>query len=728
MIGRKPCVYQTIHGCRPKMKNSTDENVRVCIRFRPVNTRERRGGGDGGDSISKAKGDTYGGVNQRGGESCWKCDQNSVKALFPVTRSERARQSLSDRYGESAGPSRSTSPADTNSADFHFDRVFGEQESTDAVYVEMVQELVESSVEGKHSVAFAFGQTSTGKTYTMQGTSENPGAIPRAVHDVFAYIDERPEREFLLRASYMEVYNESINDLFEPSSMNLKIFEDPKLGPRVQGLEEKIVVTPEQVFALISAGEAHRHVGCTDYNKQSSRSHTIFRLVIESKERETNTARAGRKSARVATLNLVDLAGSEAAQSIQSRSRRHEGSSINKSLLTLTSIIFKLSERGQKKKGIVPAHIPYRDSKLTRILQKSLDGNSRIAIVCTVTPWCGAKDETLNTLRFASRAKRVRRTIKVNEVMDESALLLKYRQEIDELRQKLAIAEESLSQKKSTTPGISVEEFGTNFITAAEAEHSRMRQNISKLIGDVERLIVTSKTAIATTPKRSKPQKEDPPPERGNTPYFRRLSKFDSQLDGIESHAYAHVGGVDHVEHDQLDKDSSFPTGVKDDSSLIDEDIPKKLDTRDRSISRESSTGSQPGVSIITSELRTIKEQLSGLLTESSATLSPPPSPPLGPLPSPLTPPRDPTFGMNQQDYISFLENRVQELERQVQKHDVQNSVSEADRSFLESLLADRDHTIQEWSAAITDIDEKQKALEAENQQLRIQLQQYTNL
>jgi centromeric protein E len=153
---------------------------------------------------------------------------------------------------------------------------------------------------------------------TRVRTNGRTGVIPLAVEDVFQHVYNTPDREFLLRVSYLEVYNERINDLLNPSSDNLRVYEDRKRGAYIKGLEEKVVVTPEQIFALIAAGEAQRHVGCTNFNLQSSRSHTIFRLVVESKEYQENPSEAGSPPStpgapprnggggvQVATLNLV---------------------------------------------------------------------------------------------------------------------------------------------------------------------------------------------------------------------------------------------------------------------------------------------------------------------------------------------------------------------------------------------------------------------------------------
>ncbi len=322
------------------------------------------------------------------------------------------------------------------------DHLFGPAVTTAEIYGRVAEGLVWSAMEGINGTVFAYGQTASGKTYTMKGLGRrNPGLIPLAVQDVFSYIAQSPEREFLLRVSYLEIYNEVINDLLAPEAINLRIREDAKhRSVWVDGLKEEIVVSPQQVMSIIAGGEAHRHIGATDFNEVSSRSHTIFRMIIESKEMYREGAAAagggsGASAVRVSVLNLIDLAGSERAS--ESVARRKEGGYINKSLLTLGNVISKLSE---KRDG---QHIPYRDSKLTRILEPSLAGNARIAIVCTISLALDDFEETLNTLKFANRAKQITNKAQINEILDDKALIQRYRNEINELKKKLALAEEA---------------------------------------------------------------------------------------------------------------------------------------------------------------------------------------------------------------------------------------------------------------------------------------------
>lgn len=210
----------------------------------------------------------------------------------------------------------------------------------------------------------------------------------------------------------------------------MNVHENKESGVHVTGLREDVVTTPNQVMDLLMEGEEHRHVGETKMNKLSSRSHTIFRMMIES--RSKNSEEDG--SIRVSALTLVDLAGSERVSKTGADGQRmKEGAAINKSLLTLGTVINKLSEGS----GASGAHIPYRDSKLTRILQPSLGGNAKTAIICAITPACQHVEESHSTLRFACRAKRVVNNVTVNEVLSDAIVMKRQADEIEELRKKL---------------------------------------------------------------------------------------------------------------------------------------------------------------------------------------------------------------------------------------------------------------------------------------------------
>ncbi|XP_059460759.1 kinesin-like protein KIN-7N [Corylus avellana] len=318
---------------------------------------------------------------------------------------------------------------------YAFDHVFDESCTNARVYELLTKDIIHAAVEGFNGTAFAYGQTSSGKTFTMNGSETDPGIIHRAVKDIFTKIQMISDREFLVRVSYMEIYNEEINDLFAVENQKLQIHESLERGIFVAGLREEIVNNAEQVFKLIESGEVNRHFGETNMNVRSSRSHTIFRMVIESKGKDTNSSGdySSTDAIRVSVLNLVDLAGSERiAKTGADGVRLKEGKYINKSLMVLGNVINKLSEGAKQR-----SHIPYRDSKLTRILQPALGGNAKTSIICTLAPEEVHTEETKGTLQFASRAKRITNCAQVNEILTDAALLKRQKVEIEELRKKL---------------------------------------------------------------------------------------------------------------------------------------------------------------------------------------------------------------------------------------------------------------------------------------------------
>lgn len=317
---------------------------------------------------------------------------------------------------------------------FTFDQVFGPNSHTNEIYGASARDIVESSLEGINGTIFAYGQTSSGKTYTMQGSSSDPGIISMAIRDIFNRIAES-DKNYVVKASYLEIYNENIKDLLSPGNENLKIHEHYTRGVHVAGITEVNILSPSDVSTLMAKGESNRHVGETNMNERSSRSHTILRIYIECRQRGEDS-----RSVKISCLNLVDLAGSERASHTGAEGLRlKEGGLINKSLLALATVIAKLSENssnGDSSRG-GGGHIPYRDSKITRILQPSLGGNARTLIICTVTPSDRFVEDTTSTLKFASRAKSIKNKPAVNEVISDTTLIKRYRQEIGLLKTEL---------------------------------------------------------------------------------------------------------------------------------------------------------------------------------------------------------------------------------------------------------------------------------------------------
>eukprot|EP00892_Ulva_mutabilis_P002668 jgi/Ulvmu1/12401/UM009_0048.1 len=325
--------------------------------------------------------------------------------------------------------------------DYVLDNVFSENCDTNDVYQQTTQPLVKTVLEGFSCTVFAYGQTNSGKTFTMRGSGSEGGIVGRAIHDLFIKMAQHPDRQFCLRASYMEIYNEEVNDLLNPEKRNLNVKVDQDSGVMVAGLSEVLVYSMEDVMRLLSVGDSRKHIGETKMNDKSSRSHSIFKMVVESTpmEGEANQENgsatdSGSFAVKIGVLNMVDLAGSERITKTGAEgSRLKEGVNINKSLLTLGLVIKNLSE-GASQAG---RHIPYRDSKLTRILQPSLGGNAKTAIICMITPDVSHVDESHNTLEFATRAKKVVNEVAAVETMTSAALLKRQANEIEKLKAQL---------------------------------------------------------------------------------------------------------------------------------------------------------------------------------------------------------------------------------------------------------------------------------------------------
>ncbi|KAL2458030.1 ATP binding microtubule motor family protein [Forsythia ovata] len=306
---------------------------------------------------------------------------------------------------------------------YAFDRIFGCDCPTKQVYDEAAKKVALSVLSGINSSIFAYGQTSSGKTYTMSGVTEC------AVDDIYDYIDKHREREFVLKFSAMEIYNESVRDLLSTDSTPLRLLDDPERGTIIEKLAEVTLRDSDHLRELLTVCEAQRQIGETTLNEMSSRSHQILRLIVESSVREY--LGAANSSALTASVNFIDLAGSEcASQTSSAGTRLKEGCHINRSLLTLGTVIRKLS-KGRN------GHVPYRDSKLTRILQNCLGGNARTAVICTMSPAHSHVEKSRNTLLFASCAKQVSTNARVNVVVSEKALVKQLQKELARLENEL---------------------------------------------------------------------------------------------------------------------------------------------------------------------------------------------------------------------------------------------------------------------------------------------------
>ncbi|KAG4205779.1 hypothetical protein ERO13_A04G123800v2 [Gossypium hirsutum] len=421
----------------PLETSRSGDSISVTIRFRPLNEREF----------------------QRGDEISWYADGDKT---------------VRNEYNPATA--------------YAFDRVFGPHATSQEVYEIAARPVVQAAMEGVNGTVFAYGVTSSGKTHTMHGDQNAPGIIPLAIKDVFSIIQDTPGREFLLRVSYLEIYNEVINDLLDPTGQNLRVREDAQ-GTYVEGIKEEVVLSPGHVLSFIAAGEEHRHVGSNNFNLFSSRSHTIFTLMIES------SAHGDEYDGVVfSQLNLIDLAGSESSKTETTGLRRKEGSYINKSLLTLGTVIGKLSE-GKA------SHVPYRDSKLTRLLQSSLSGHGHVSLICTVTPASSNMEETHNTLKFASRAKRVEIYASRNKIIDEKSLIKKYQREISVLKEELDHLRQGMligvNHEELMTLRQKLEEGQVKMQSRLEEEEEAKAALMSRIQRLTKLILVSSKNSIS---------------------------------------------------------------------------------------------------------------------------------------------------------------------------------------------------------------------------------------
>uniref|UniRef100_A0A671SU63 Kinesin-like protein KIF13B n=1 Tax=Sinocyclocheilus anshuiensis TaxID=1608454 RepID=A0A671SU63_9TELE len=310
----------------------------------------------------------------------------------------------------------------------------------DVVFQCLGESLLHNAFQGYNACIFAYGQTGSGKSYTMMGSVDQPGLIPRLCSSLFERTvqHQREEESFTVEVSYMEIYNEKVRDLLDPkgSRQALRVREHKVLGPYVDGLSRLAVESYKDIESLMSEGNKSRTVAATNMNEESSRSHAVFNIILTHTLKDLQSGTSGEK---VSKLSLVDLAGSErAAKTGAAGERLKEGSNINKSLTTLGLVISALADQGAGKNK--NKFVPYRDSVLTWLLKDSLGGNSRTAMVATVSPAADNYDETLSTLRYADRAKSIVNHAVVNE--DPNARIIReLREEVEKLRDQLTQAE-----------------------------------------------------------------------------------------------------------------------------------------------------------------------------------------------------------------------------------------------------------------------------------------------
>ncbi|XP_023254368.1 kinesin-like protein KIF15-A [Seriola lalandi dorsalis] len=325
---------------------------------------------------------------------------------------------------------------------FTYDHVADMDTSQDSVFSSVAKNIVESCMNGYNGTIFAYGQTGSGKTFTMLGpseldnfTDELRGVIPRSFEYLFFLINREVERSpesksFLCKCSFIEIYNEQIYDLLDTASASLFLRENIKKGVFVEGAVEKFVNSAAEAYQVLSMGWRNRRVASTSMNRESSRSHAVFTMTLESKESINEVV-----NIRMSQLNLVDLAGSERQKDTHTDgSRLKEASSINRSLMCLGQVIMALVDVSNGKNR----HICYRDSKLTFLLRDSLGGNAKTYIIANVHPGSKCFGETLSTLQFAQRAKLIKNKAVINE--DTQGNVRQLQAEVKKLKEQLAQA------------------------------------------------------------------------------------------------------------------------------------------------------------------------------------------------------------------------------------------------------------------------------------------------
>ena len=320
---------------------------------------------------------------------------------------------------------------------FTFDEVFDIGTSQEEVFNVSAKPAVNSVLEGYNSTIFAYGQTGTGKTFTMEGFTYNNmdnsrGIIPRTIESIFSYIESNSNKntKFIIRAAYLQIYNEMISDLLKPenTNKNLSIREDKQKGLYVDNLSEWAVRGPSDIYTLLERGATCREVSNTFMNDVSSRSHAVFMITVE----QLISAKSGKQITKIGKLNLVDLAGSERTRITGTTGKQlKESIKINKSLSALGNVINALTDTKERK------HIPYRDSKLTRLLEDSLGGNCKTTMIATISPAHCSFNESLSTLNFAKRAKNIKNRPIINEDIDHNGLIHQYENELKKIRKEL---------------------------------------------------------------------------------------------------------------------------------------------------------------------------------------------------------------------------------------------------------------------------------------------------
>ncbi len=326
-----------------------------------------------------------------------------------------------------------------------FDYVFDEYASQENIFNSTTKFLIEGVVNGFNATVFAYGATGAGKTYTMLGNERNPGIMPLTLKELFNKINSYPNREYNVKLWYLEIYNENIRDLLSNNNeSNLDLREDQNKGIIVSGITEIKATSSEHILNILKKGNKNRTTESTNANETSSRSHAILQIMVSYKEKNSGID----YEIKYGKLNLIDLAGSERASVTLNRGNRLiEGANINRSLLTLGNCINALCEANEKGSK---SYIPYRDSKLTRLLKDSLGGNARTVMIANVSPSILSFDDTYNTLNYANRAKKIKSNVKRN-VLNAKYHISNYTNIIKNLQSRIYDLESQIGHQRDMT-------------------------------------------------------------------------------------------------------------------------------------------------------------------------------------------------------------------------------------------------------------------------------------
>ncbi|THU74943.1 hypothetical protein C4D60_Mb04t38710 [Musa balbisiana] len=374
-----------------------------------------------------------------------------------------------------------------------FDHVFGPG-CTNADVYRNVSSTIAGVVQGLNATVFAYGSTGSGKTYTMVGTRKDPGLMVLSLHTIFDLIKKDKSSDiFEVSCSYLEVYNEVIYDLLEKSSGHLELREDPEHGIMVAGLRSIKVQSADKILELLNLGNSRRKTESTEANATSSRSHAVLEITVKRKQKNQYQSRILRGK-----LALVDLAGSERASETNLGGQKlRDGANINRSLLALANCINALGK--QQKKGL--AYVPYRNSKLTRILKDGLSGNSQTIMVATISPADDQYHHTINTLKYADRAKEIKTQVHKN-IGTVDTHLADYQRMIDNLQTEVCRLRKELAEKESQLSIKPVEKAADdelswlNILSRETGENVQERINLQKALFELEETNLRNRTEL----------------------------------------------------------------------------------------------------------------------------------------------------------------------------------------------------------------------------------------